>query len=61
MLGPITRFVHELSGIEEESRFVATFVGFFSRKLIESLAWVNRGGQRAPFTIPDTLRAGRGA
>ena len=32
-------------------------IGYVSRHLIEGLLLVERGGQRAPFTIPDHLQA----
>lgn len=41
---------------EVESSFADAAFSFVSRHLIEGLLLVERGGQRAPFTIPDELQ-----
>ena len=35
---------------------IASLSQVFSRRLIEGLVWVGRGGKRIPFTIPTGLR-----
>ena len=41
---------------DEQNRLSARLSELMGRKLLEGIVWVERGGTRQPFRIPDTLR-----
>jgi hypothetical protein len=56
---PITAFRKVFGFAEQEtdrSRLIALAAEHFNRELLTSVAWIDRGGNRAPFSIPDVLR-----
>jgi hypothetical protein len=55
LAGPLRRLLGELDDVADGSRLGAWALTVFSQNLIEGMTWVARGGQRAPFTIPETL------
>jgi hypothetical protein len=56
LLGPLG-FVNRLGATEFKTvEPLGRVHEVFSRRLIESFLWVERGGKRIPFTIPTELR-----
>jgi hypothetical protein len=53
--GPLRRFVRDSDAAGDASALVAAASGHFSRQLLEGFGWVARGGERAPFDIPQHL------
>jgi hypothetical protein len=52
-----TRWIDTLAGKEINACEPMARMGeLFSRKLIDGIVWVGRGGNRIPFTIPTELR-----
>jgi hypothetical protein len=55
LVGSIRRFIQQILSEERHSRLLAWFVRNFSRDFLETMSTIERGGQRAPFSIPMTL------
>lgn len=55
LVGVIRKFIEKIVSEERHSRLLAWFVRKFSRDFLETMSTIERGGQRAPFSIPMTL------
>lgn len=53
--GPLRMFAHDTDAADDMSPFVARAAAQFSKQLLEGFSWVVRGGERAPFDIPQEL------
>lgn len=55
LIGVIRRFIEKILSEERNSRLLAWVVRSFSRDFLETMSTIERGGERAPFNIPETL------
>lgn len=55
LVGVIRKFIEKILSEERHSSLLAWFVRKFSRDFLETMSTIERGGQRAPFSIPVTL------
>lgn len=55
LIGAIRKFIEKILSEERHSRLLAWFVRSFSQNFLETMSSIERGGQRAPFNIPETL------
>jgi hypothetical protein len=53
--GPLRLFARESDAAGDLSPVVAQVSRHFSKQLLEGFGWVARGGERAPFDIPESL------
>lgn len=53
--GPLRMFAHDSATADDLSPIVARAAAHFSKQLLEGFSWVVRGGERAPFDIPQAL------
>jgi hypothetical protein len=53
--GPLRLFARESDAAGDVSPVVAAVSRQFSKQLLEGFGWVARGGERAPFDIPQSL------
>ena len=53
--GPLRLFARESDAAGDISPVVARIARLFSKQLLEGFGWVARGGERAPFDIPQSL------
>jgi hypothetical protein len=56
LLGPMRVLFGLEEAVADHSSAIGKLTGTFSRKMLEGLLWVERGGQRAQFRIPKNLR-----
>lgn len=56
LIGPIGKIFGRIEGEEDRSRILGVVSEHFGRAFMESFSWIDRGGHRAPFEIPDVLR-----
>lgn len=56
LIGPINKLFGLLEREEDHSRVCAKVAEVFGREFNQAMSWVARGGVRAPFSIPETLR-----
>ena len=56
LLRPLRWLMGAADEVQDRSHLAAQLSGTFSRKLIEGLHYVERGGKKVNFTIPKTLR-----
>ena len=56
LIGPLGKLFGLVGDEEDRSRVLAKVSARFSRELTSSMAWVARGGHRAPFSVPEALR-----
>jgi hypothetical protein len=57
LIGPVNKLFGLIEGEEDHSSICAKAAEVFGREFNQAMSWVARGGARAPFAIPDTLRA----
>lgn len=55
LVGVVRKFIEKIVSEERHSRLLAWFVRNFSRDFLETMSMIERGGQRAPFSIPTAL------
>jgi hypothetical protein len=55
LVGVIRKFIEKILSEERHSRLLAWLVRNFSRDFLETMSTIERGGQRAPFSIPVIL------
>jgi len=53
--GPLRQFARDSDAAVDRDPILAKVSAHFSRQLLEGFSWVVRGGQRAPFDIPQAL------
>lgn len=53
--GPLRLFAIGSDAVIDHDPFVGRIAGQFSRQLLEGFGWLARGGERAPFDIPQQL------
>jgi len=53
--GPLRLFASQTDAVADHLPVAGRISSHFSRQLLESLGWVARGGDRAPFRIPQEL------
>ena len=55
LAGPLRLFGAHGDAVNDSVPFAGRIAAHFSRQLLEGFSWVARGGERAPFRIPDEL------
>lgn len=55
LTGPLRLFGSHSDAVTDRVPFAGRISAHFSQQLLEGLSWVARGGDRAPFQIPDEL------
>lgn len=53
--GPLRQFARDSDAAVDADPVIAGVAAHFSRQLLEGFSWTVRGGQRAPFDIPQAL------
>jgi hypothetical protein len=53
--GPLRMVVHDTAAVDAVDPLVADAAAQFSQQLLQGFGWVARGGDRAPFDIPEHL------
>ncbi|HEX6387787.1 MAG TPA: oxygenase MpaB family protein, partial [Solirubrobacteraceae bacterium] len=53
--GPLRMFARDSDAVVDHDPLVAAIAERFSKQLLEGIGWVARGGERAPFDIPQEL------
>lgn len=53
--GPLRLFAPQADAVADHLPVTGRISAHFSQQLLESLSWVARGGDRAPFRIPQKL------
>ncbi|MFY9555807.1 MAG: oxygenase MpaB family protein [Blastocatellia bacterium] len=56
LIGPVGKIFGIMEGDADRSRILAAVSQHFGRAFTEAFSWIDRGGHRAPFEIPDVLR-----
>lgn len=56
LVGPIGKIFGSLEGEEDRSKILGVVSEHFGRAFTEAFSWIDRGGHRAPYEIPDVLR-----
>src|SRR6185503_18178236 len=56
LIGPVCDLFGILESDKDRSAILSKVAARFSIEFVESIAWLYRGGNRATFRIPDTLR-----
>lgn len=56
LIGPIGKMFGIVEKEADQSRMLAAASEHFGRAFTEAFSWIDRGGHRAPFEIPDVLR-----
>ncbi|MEA2233333.1 MAG: hypothetical protein QOD83_3149 [Solirubrobacteraceae bacterium] len=55
LTGPLRLFASHSDAVADHVPFAGRISAHFSQQLLEGLSWVARGGDRAPFRIPQEL------